>query len=67
MARIDEIQAIIAKGDALTAADVREIEFLLTQMPLDEQHEAVPWVWEAVALIVDDLTYTGDARVPTYS
>jgi len=61
MARIDDL---ISKRAALTAADVREIEIELALMPVDEAHEKEPWVWEAVALIVNDPDYAGDAKLP---
>lgn len=61
MARIDDL---LAKGPALTAADVREIEVELALMPLDEAHVQEPWVWEAAALIVNDPDYVGDAKLP---
>lgn len=57
------ISEIIAKGPALTAADVREIEILLALMPFDEAHEKEPWIWEAVGRIVNDPEYMGDARL----
>lgn len=64
MASTDAIDAALAKGLDLTADDVRDIEVELATMPLDEAHEAAPWIWEGVALIVADPLYTGDAKVP---
>lgn len=61
MARIDDL---LAKGAAITAADVDEIETELALMPLDEAHEKEPWIWEAVSLIVNDPDYAGDAKLP---
>ena len=61
---IEAIQKLLGRGAALTAADVFEIEGLLLGMPADEAHEASPWIWESVALIVTDPDYQGDARVP---
>lgn len=61
---IEAIQARLAKGPALTAADVDAIRFDLAVLPVDEAHEAEPWIWEAVALIVTNPDYRGDARVP---
>lgn len=58
------IEAILAKGPALTAADVENLQFELANMPLDQAHEREPWVWEAVALIVNDPDYLGDAKLP---
>jgi len=64
MASIDPIQAALGKGMAITARDVRDIEIALALMPLEEAHEVEPWAWEGVALIVNDLAYTGDATLP---
>lgn len=61
---IEAIQARLEKGPALTAADVDLIRFDLALMPPDESHEVEPWVWEAVALIVTNPDYRGDAKVP---
>ena len=61
MARIDDL---LAKGAAITAADVGEIETELALMPLDEAHEKEPWIWEAVSLIVNGPDYAGDAKLP---
>lgn len=58
------IETILGKGLALTAVDVSNIQFELATMPLDEAHEAEPWIWEAVALIVNSPDYQGDAQVP---
>lgn len=61
MARIDDL---LAKGPALTAADVQEIQVELALMPLEESYSQEPWIWEAVGLIVNDPDYKGDARLP---
>lgn len=61
---IEAIQKRLEKGPALTAADVNDIRYELALLPHDEAHEAEPWIWEAVALIVTDPDYKGDARVP---
>lgn len=61
MARIDDL---LAKGPALSAADIDEIETELALMPLDEAHAKEPWVWECVALVVNDPDYAGDAKLP---
>ena len=60
----DKITALLGKGSALTAADVREIQYHLSQMPANAAHEAGEWVWEGVALIVNDNDYRGDAKLP---
>jgi len=61
MARIEQI---LAKGRALSARDVADIETELALMPLDQAHEQEPWIWGGVALIVHDPDYTGDAVLP---
>lgn len=61
MARIDDL---LAKGPALTAADVREIEGEIAVLPVDQAHAQEPWIWEAVGLIVNDPDYMGDAKLP---
>lgn len=67
MASIDEIQAIIRdKGAALALEDIREIEYQLTQVPVEQAREAEPWIWEAVGLVVNAPEYEGDGRLPAY-
>lgn len=58
------IESALARGRALTARDVADIEAELALMPLDEAHAVEPWVWEGVALIVNDPEYAGDAKLP---
>lgn len=64
MEHIEQIQAIVAKGLALRQPDIEEIQFLFTQAPVDAARAAEPWIWEAVALIVNDPAYEGDAKIP---
>lgn len=61
---IERVQKLLGKGPALTAADVREIQYEMAVLPVDEAHEASPWIWESVALIVTDPDYKGDATIP---
>ena len=60
----DRVTQLLAKGSALTRADVQEIEAQLALMPAAEAHAVAPTVWEGVALIVNDLDYMGDATLP---
>lgn len=67
MALTDEILGIIRdRGSGLRQDDVDQIGALITQLPVEEAHQAVPWIWEAVGLIVDDPDYNGDAQVPAH-
>ena len=61
---MERIAALLAKGPALTAADVAAIDLETMLLPLDEQHERRPWIWESVARIVNDPDYMGDAKMP---
>lgn len=54
------IDALLAKGLALTAADLREIEVEIALMPVEQAHEREPWIREGIALIVNDPEYQGD-------
>lgn len=60
----ERIAELLAKGPALTASDVQEIENELARATRAEYAEIAPKVWEAVAQIVNDLAYSGDARLP---
>lgn len=53
-------EIVTRRGSALTDQDVRQIRLLLAEVPLDEYHQAAPWIWEAVAQIVNDPDYAGD-------
>lgn len=58
----DQIIAILGKGMAITQADIEEIEFLLTQLDLDDFSTAQAMAFEAISLIVNDPLYEGDAE-----
>jgi hypothetical protein len=63
---IDGILEFIGKlGPGLRQTDIEEIEYRLTQVPVDDAREAEGQIWEAVALIVNDPEYGGDAKVPS--
>lgn len=60
-----EISAFLAKrGSDLRADDIDELRAMLTQVDPDEYDAVAGWVWEAVALVVNDPAYEGDAKVP---
>lgn len=60
-----EIAAFLAKrGADLRADDIDELRAMLTQVPPKQYDDIAGWVWEAVALVVNDPAYEGDARVP---
>ena len=62
---VSEIRALLEKrGLDLRQTDVEELRALLTQVPDAEHDEVAFWVWEAVAQVVIDPAYTGDAQVP---
>jgi len=61
---MERINALLAKGPALTAIDVQAISDEILLLPGDQYHERGPWVWEAVALIVNDPDYMGGATLP---
>lgn len=60
----EKITQLLAKGQAITRADVQEIEAQLALMPPGEARAIAPTVWEGLALIVNDLEYEGDAKLP---
>lgn len=58
---IEAARKIISdRGPALRAADLREIQLLLIDAPLEAQHQAEPWIWESIARIISDPEYRGD-------
>ncbi len=64
MTKFEEIQEIIGKGLSLTQADVDDVRAKLVAMDADEAHKVEPFVWEALALILLDEQYRGDATLP---
>lgn len=61
MSAVDEIMSIIStKGADLMQSDIEEIQFLTVDIPIDELPDTYPWIWEAIALIVNDPLYEGD-------
>lgn len=64
MAALADIRALLDKGPDLRAPDIDELRALLAMLPVDDQTETERWVWEAVALIVNDPLYRGGAELP---
>ena len=57
----DEIQRIIRdKGRAIMQADLDAIETALAAMPAERRYALEPWIYEGLALIVNDTLYEGD-------
>lgn len=60
-----EISALLERrGLDLRQEDVDELRAMLTQMDPDESETIAGNVWEAVAMVVQNPEYTGDAKVP---
>lgn len=57
----DQIVDIIrVKGYDLRSDDMREIEYLITDIPLDDLPDEYPMIMGALAGIVNDPIYEGD-------
>lgn len=65
MAPTEKIRVLLEQRKFdLRQSDLDEISALLVQVDLDEVQNVEGWVWESVALIVNDPAYTGDAVMP---
>lgn len=65
MAPTEKIRVLLEQRKFdLRQSDLDEISALLVQVDLDEVQDVEGWVWESVALIVNDPAYTGDAVMP---
>lgn len=65
MAPTEKIRVLLEQRKFdLRQSDLDEISALLVQVDLDEVQDVEGWVWESVALIVNDPDYTGDAVMP---
>lgn len=61
MKPIDAITDIIReKGSSLRQTDIDEIERLIVDIPIADLPDQTPWIWEAIALIVNAPEYEGD-------
>lgn len=61
MSAVDKIMEIIGtKGAELRQTDIDEIEALVVDIPVDDLPTVYPWIWESIALIVNDCLYEGD-------
>ena len=59
--KLDDILAVISsKGEKLMQVDLNEIEYMLTQIDIDEALDASPMIYEGIALTVNDPLYEGD-------
>jgi hypothetical protein len=57
----EQALAIIGeKGLSLSSDDMREIEGLITQIPLDDLPDQSGMIYEALSLVVNDPLYEGD-------
>lgn len=54
------IAIVRERGLSISAADLAEIEYLLTQLDADEAADRIASVFEALSLIVNDPLYSGD-------
>ena len=58
---IEQIRAIIReKGRDIMQSDIEDIEALVVDIPIDDLPVVYPWIWESIALIVNDCLYEGD-------
>lgn len=65
MAPTEKIRALLEQRKFdLRQSDLDEISALLVQVDLDEVQDVEGWVWESVALILNDPAYSGDAVMP---
>lgn len=61
MKAYDEIMEIVTtKGLDLMQSDIDEIEALVVDIPVDDLPTVYPWIWERIALVVNDSLYEGD-------
>lgn len=57
----EQIQAIIRdKANELSSDDLLDIDMLKTKLDLEDSIEIIPWIEEAIALIVNAPEYEGD-------
>jgi hypothetical protein len=58
---LEEIMAIIRdKGRDIRQSDLDAIAVLLAELPAEKRAEVEPWIYEGLALIVNDCLYEGD-------
>lgn len=56
----DALAIISERGSDLNLVDMREIEALIVDCPLERAAEMQGWIYEALSLIVNDPLYKGD-------
>ena len=58
---VETIHAIIRdKGRDIRQSDLNAIEAALRRLPAEKRAEVEPWIYEGLALIVNDCLYEGD-------
>lgn len=62
MTEMDKIFEIIAKGNDIRNSDLIAIRELSLEMSPEDFDDKMPWVWEAIALIVNAPEYEGDCE-----
>ncbi|MGA1850473.1 hypothetical protein VH570_06505 [Sphingobium sp. HT1-2] len=60
MSAVKCLDIIREKGSALSADDFREIQYLITDIPIDDLADTTPWIYEAIHMIIADPLYEGD-------
>lgn len=56
----DALAIISERGSDINLVDMREIERLIAECPLERAAEIQGWIYEALWLIVNDPLYEGD-------
>ena len=65
MASLLEIAEFLgSKGLDLRQEDVDELSAKLAELPPEQHDQIAPMAWEAVAQVVADPSYAGDAKLP---
>ena len=56
----DALAIISERGSDINLVDMREIQSLIVEFPLERAAELQGWIYEALSLIVNDPLYEGD-------
>lgn len=63
MTTVDDIFALIReRGAEFNNRDLGAVEAALEALPDDVRFEAEPWIWESLALVINDPDYRGDCE-----
>lgn len=54
------LELVQTRGGDLSRADLRELDYLTTRIPVEDAYEARGLVDRAIGLIINDPLYTGD-------